>query len=205
MVMESFGNEHSHVPSSRAGGAATTLMLMLIPVLSLALAIPTLTGAAATAAYTVDDLPDLTGGVVLILFHHPQESFGTGGELFPGGRLSSRSSTRYLIRVRNQTGRALEAQSLVIVIDKIQEAARLRDVTNSHQIEVRGADGYTRDGKPYFRVPMGARTELEPYGLSEVLVVEIYNPDLLRLYPPIITVRGLHSMSPQLAPAVLGQ
>ncbi len=136
-----------------------------------------------------DDLVDLTGGVIPLLTYDPGGSFTDGGELFSGGRLSSRGDVRYLARVKNQTGDPIEADSLILVVDKIQEMAQLRDVTTS--LDIRGTDGNTEDGKPYFRVPVDGQEELPPYGESELFAIEIKNPDLLRLYPPVLRVRGI--------------
>ena len=122
-------------------------------------------------------------------------SFSGGGELFSGGSLSSRGDVRYLVRVKNQTGDPIEADSLIVVVDKIQEMARLRDMTTS--LDIQGADGYTEDGKPYFRVPVDGQAELPPYGESESFPIEIKNPDLLRLYPPVLRVRGIRKTSSQ--------
>lgn len=136
-----------------------------------------------------DGLVDLTGGVIPLLSYDPGGSFSGGGELFSGGRLSSRGDVRYLVRLKNQTGDPIEADSLILVVDKIQEMARLRDVTTS--LDIQGTDGNTADGKPYFRVPVDGQAELSPYGESESFPIEIKNPDLLRLYPPVLRVRGI--------------
>lgn len=137
---------------------------------------------------SVDELPDLTGGVIPLLTYDSGGSFSGGGELFSGGRLSSRGDVRYLVRVKNQTGDPIEADSLILVVDRIQEMAQLRDVTSS--LDIKGTDGNTEDGKPYFRVPVDGQA-LPPYGESESFPIEIKNPDLLRLYPPVLRVRGI--------------
>lgn len=141
------------------------------------------------ATPSVDELPDITGGAIAVITYDPKSSTTSGGQLFSGGRLSSRQEVRYLVRVRNQSGDPIEADSLIIVVQKIQEMARLRDVTN--QLDLPGADGRTEDGKPYFYVPPGGSDELEPYGESEPILIEIRNPDFLRLYPPVLRVRGV--------------
>ena len=149
-----------------------------------------------SASSSVDELPDITGGVVPILTYDPGESFESGGELFSGGRLSQRGDVRYIVRVRNRSGDPIEADSLILVIQRLQEMAQLRDVTESGDafngnVEFLGADGETEDGKPYFRVPVGGKPELEPYGESEPIIIEIRNPQLMRLYPPVLRVRGV--------------
>jgi hypothetical protein len=74
------------------------------------------------------------------------------------------------------------------VVDKIVEVARGRDVTN--QLEVFGHDGYTEEGKPFFRIPLGDSKELPPFSESHPVFVQIRNPDLLRLSTPTLRVRG---------------
>lgn len=142
-----------------------------------------------------DELADLTGGVIPLLTYDTGGSSSGGGELFSGGSLSSRGDVRYLVRVKNQTGDPIEADSLIVVVDKIQEMARLRDMTTS--LDIQGVDGYTEDGKPYFRVPDNGQEELPPYGESKLFPIEIKNPDLLRLYPPVLRVRGIRKTTSQ--------
>ena len=144
---------------------------------------------------STDERVDLTGGVIPLLTYDSGGGVTGGGELFSGGRLSSRGEVRYLVRVKNQTGDPIEADSLIIVVDRIQEMAQLRDVTTS--LDIRGTDGNTEDGKPYFRVPVHGQAELPPYGESESFPIEIKNPDLLRLYPPVLRVRGIRKTSSQ--------
>ena len=147
------------------------------------------------ATPSVDALPDLSGGVIALLTYDTGDSFGGGGQLFAGGQLSSRGEVRYQVRVKNQSGDPIEADSLVVVVHKIQEMARLRDVTT--ELELPGSDGSTQEGKPFFRVPVGGRSELEPFGESETFIIEIQNPNLLRLYPPVLRVRGIRRTASQ--------
>ncbi len=147
------------------------------------------------ATPSVDALPDLSGGVIALLTYDTGDSFGGGGQLFAGGQLSSRGEVRYQVRVKNQSGDPIEADSLVVVVHKIQEMARLRDVTT--ELELPGSDGSTQEGKPYFRVPVGGQSELEPFGESETFIIEIQNPNLLRLYPPVLRVRGIRRTASQ--------
>lgn len=147
------------------------------------------------ATPSVDALPDLSGGVIALLTYDTGDSFSGGGQLFAGGQLSSRGEVRYQVRVKNQSGDPIEADSLVVVVHKIQEMARLRDVTT--ELELPGSDGFTQEGKPFFRVPVGGRSELEPFGESEPFIIEIQNPNLLRLYPPVLRVRGIRRTASQ--------
>jgi hypothetical protein len=127
---------------------------------------------------SIDELPDLTGGVIPLLSYDTGE--GGGGQLFSGGHLSSRGHVYYLVRVKNQSGDPIQADSLIVVVQKIQEMADLP-----------GADGETKEGYPYFYVPIGDQPNLEPYGESKPFRLEIENPNLLRLYPPVLRVRGI--------------
>ena len=163
-----------------------TLFLLLACMVSFAGSFDTL---------SVDELPDLTGGVIPLLSYDTGGSFTGGGELNAGGSLSSRGNIRYVVRVKNQSGDPIDADSLVVVIHKIQEMARLRDVTT--KLDIEGTDGVTKDGKPYFHVPVEDDNELPPFGESEPIIIEIDNPDLLRLYPPVLRVRGIRKTTSQ--------
>ena len=163
-----------------------TLILLLACMVSLAGSFDTL---------SVDELPDLTGGVIPLLSYDTGGNFSGGGELNSGGTLSSRGNIRYQVRVKNQSGDPIDADSLVVVIHKIQEMARLRDMTT--RLDIEGTDGVTKDGKPYFHVPVEDDDELPPYGESESITIEIDNPDLLRLYPPVLRVRGIRKTTSQ--------
>ncbi len=143
------------------------------------------------AGSSVDELPNISLDVVPLLSH--VDTFGSGGQLYAGGQLTSRGSSRYRVRVRNLSGDPVQGSSLIVVVHRIQEAAQLRDVTT--QLEIIKPDGRTRDGKPYFYVPLGDRSILPPYGESGVFILEINNPDLLRLYPPVLQVFGMKHTS----------
>lgn len=107
---------------------------------------------------SIDEGVDLTGGVIPLLTYDFGGSPTGGGELFSGRSLSSRGEVRYLVRVKNQTGDPVEADSLIVVVHQIRERAWLRDVTTS--LDIRGTDGNTKDGKPYFLVPVDGQAEL---------------------------------------------
>lgn len=139
------------------------------------------------AGASIDDLPDLTGGVIPLLSYDTGEQ--GGGQLFSGGHLASRGEVYYLVRVKNQSGDPIQADSLIVVVQRIQEMARLRDVTSD--LDLPGADGRTKEGYPYFHVPSDDQPNLEPYGESRPFRIEIKNPNLLRLYPPVLRVRGI--------------
>lgn len=156
----------------------TTLMIVLLSA-----------GAWHVSAQAEETLADLTGGVIPIL-QDQTDSFLMGGELSSKNLgLTTRSELRYTVRVRNQTGDPILASSLIVVVDKIVELARGRDVTD--QLEVLGGDGMTQDGKVFFRIPEGESSELSPYSESPTIAVRIRNPDLLRVAPPTLRVHGI--------------
>jgi hypothetical protein len=158
-------------------------MTKIVCVLLMLLVVP----ASLLAMPSIDERPDLTGGVIPILSYDTGED--GGGQLFSGGHLSSRGHVFYIVRVKNQSGDPIQADSLIVVVQKIQEMARLRDVTSD--LDLPGADGQTEEGYPYFHVPIGDQPNLEPYGESQPFRLEIKNPNLLRLYPPVLRVRGI--------------
>lgn len=135
------------------------------------------------------ELTDLTGGVVPIISYEQAVLDTPGGELFSHGKLSSRGEVRFSIRVRNQTGDPVVADSLIVIVDQIVEMARGRDVTT--RLDIPGADGHTESGKPYFRVPAGDGKDLAPYAESPSFLLQINNPDLLRLSPPKLRILGI--------------
>ncbi len=150
----------------------------------------------ASSEMSIDELPDLTGGVIPLLSYNLGNHPMGGGQLHQGGVLSSRGRVQYQVRVKNQSGDPIDGNSLFLVVHKIQEMARLRDVTQ--KLEVVDADGYTGEGKPFFKISTGNKTNLEPYGESEPVKIAILNPNLLRLYPPVLRIRGIrHTVSQQ--------
>ena len=137
------------------------------------------------ASETVDELPNLTGGVVPILSYKDHDPF-------KNKQLTSVSHIEYVVRVKNQTGDPVVADSLVVVIDKIIEISG-NDI--SDRIAISGADGHTKDGRPYFQIPAGAKKDLAPYAESESITIELDNPDYLRFFPPTLQVRGMRRVS----------
>jgi len=136
-----------------------------------------------------EDLQDLSGQVVPLISSGQAPSFMAGGELFARGGLTSRSDIQYSVRVKNLTGDPVVGSSLILVIEQIMEEARTRDVTS--RLEILGADGQTKEGKPYYHVPTGGAEDLSPYGVSKSIQVHIRNPDLLRLAPPTFSIFGI--------------
>ena len=129
---------------------------------------------------TVDDLPDLTEGVVpVIQYKHVEPLAGT--------HLTSVSEVEFIVTVKNQTGDPVVSDSLILVVDSVREISGT-DISN--RVEIKNADGLLANGKPFFRIPH-ADEELGPYSESEAVTIRVSNPDYLRFYPPSIRVHGL--------------
>ena len=137
-------------------------------------------GTLALANPSVDELPDLTEGVVPVVQYKNSDPFsGTG--------LTSVSEVEFLVKVKNQTGDPLVADSLILVVDTVR-AISGHEI--SDRVKIEGSDGMMADGKPFFRIP-NADKELGPYSESEAVTIRVSNPDYLRFFPPRIRVRGL--------------
>jgi hypothetical protein len=134
---------------------------------------------------SVDDLPDLTGGVVPVVQYKHLDPF-SGKDI-----LTSVSEVEYVVRIKNQTGDPLLADSLILVVDSVLEISG-KEISNRVRIE--GSDGMTGDGKPFFRIPSTGK-ELPPYGESEPVMIRVTNPDYLRFFPPSVRVRGIRRSS----------
>ncbi len=130
---------------------------------------------------SVDDLPDLTGGVVPIVQYKILDAL-SGDDL-----LTSVSKVEYVVRVKNQTGDPLVADSLILVVDTVKE---ITGKEISDRVKIEGFDGITAEGKPFFRIP-SSDEELAPYSESQSVTIRVSNPDYLRFFPPSIRVRGL--------------
>lgn len=143
------------------------------------------------AETAVDELPDITGGVIPLLAFESS----AGGELFSSGRLSSRGELYYVVRLKNQTGDQILAEPLVVVVERIQEMSRFKDVMA--KVELPGADGETETGKPFYEMRMGEKKFLAPFSESEPFSLEIQNPNFYRLYPPVLRVKGVRITAAQ--------
>ena len=143
-----------------------------------------LTGTLALANPSVDELPDLTEGVVPVVQYKNSDPFS-------GTRLTSVSEVEYIVKVKNQTGDPLVADSLILVVDTVR-AISGHDI--SDRVKIEGPDGMMADGKPFFRIP-NADQELGPYSESETVTIRVSNPDYLRFFPPSIRVRGIRRSS----------
>jgi hypothetical protein len=96
------------------------------------------------------------------------------------GRDNFNSEYRYDLIVRNQSGDPFIAESLIVVLDKItnlagEEREPLKSEPLLQRFEVVGQDGETDDGKPFFRVPIGASPDLAPLNDSLPFSVRIRN------------------------------
>lgn len=146
-----------------------------------------------STAYSAGDVQDITGAVIPIL--SLSDPFGSTGEFNADGHLSSRGEFRFRVRVRNQSGDVIEGDSLIVVVLSVASPNYLHDVTN--ELEYVGASGQKRDGKPFYRVPLGGKSELGPYTESEEFVLEIRNPNLFIIYPPVLRVYGVRRLDPE--------
>ncbi len=146
-----------------------------------------------STAYSAGDAQDITGAVIPILSQ--SDPFGSSGEFDADGRLSSRGEFRFRVRVRNQSGDPIEGDSLIVVVQRVASADYLHDVTN--ELEYVGAGGRTSDGKSFYRVPLGDKSELGPYAESEEFTIEIRNPNLSIIYPPVLRVHGVRRSDPE--------
>ncbi len=141
-------------------------------------------GTLALANPSVDELPDLTEGVVPVVQYKNSDPFsGTG--------LTSVSEVEFIVKVKNQTGDPLVADSLILVVDTVR-AISGHEI--SDRVKIEGSDGMMADGKPFFRIP-NADQDLGPYSESEAVTIRVSNPDFLRFFPPSIRVRGLRRSS----------
>ncbi len=129
---------------------------------------------------TVDELPDVTEGVVPVIQYKQAQPLS-------GRQLTSVSEVEFIVTVKNQTGDPVVADSLILVVDTVRE---ITGTDISDRVEIKGSDGLLANGKPFFRIP-NTDEELGPYSESEPVTIRVSNPDYLRFYPPNIRVRGL--------------
>lgn len=111
------------------------------------------------------------------------------------GRDNFNSEYRYDLIVRNQSGDPFIAESLIVVLDKItnlagEEREPLKSEPLLQRFEVVAQDGETDDGKPFFRVPVGASPDLAPLNDSLPFSVRIRNRDYVTVFTPSFRVYG---------------
>ncbi len=126
----------------------------------------------AVGATPIDQLEDLSGRASAVLTLKTRDNFANQFE--------------YDVTVRNQTSDPLEADSLIVVVDGITDLAG-KDATD--RVDVVGADGTTKDGKPYYLVPVQG-LELAPFSESRPSTIRLRNPYYTILFTPVVKVRG---------------
>ena len=124
-------------------------------------------------AVGVDQLEELTGGVVPVVTFEGHDTFT--------------NEYVYSVRVINQTGDSLVAGMLFLVLSEVQDLSG-KDVLGS--LEVPNQDGNI-GGKPYFMIPIGGLSELPSYQESQPINVRLRSPDYVLFYPPSFQVRGI--------------
>jgi len=139
------------------------------------------TTAPTALASSIDQLTDLTGKAVVTVTLTGRDNFN--------------SEYRYDLTVRNRSGDPLVADSLIVVLEKITNlAGEERDPLKSepliNRFEIIGQDGETEDGKPFFRVPVGANPDLAPLTDSSPFSIRIRNKDYVSMFTPSFRVYG---------------
>jgi hypothetical protein len=132
-------------------------------------------------ASSVDQLTDLTGKATVTVTLTGRDNFN--------------SEYRYDLTVRNRSNDPLIADSLIVVLEKITNlAGEERDPLKSEPLiqrfEIIGQDGETEDGKPFFRVPVGANIDLAPLTDSSPFSIRIRNKDYVSMFTPAFRVYG---------------
>jgi hypothetical protein len=132
-------------------------------------------------ASPLDQLTDLTGKASVVVTLTGRDNFN--------------SEYRYDLIVRNRSSDLLAADSLVIVLEKItnlagEEREPLKSETILSRFEVVGQDGQTDDGRPLFRVPVGASSDLAPLADSLPVSIRIRNKDYVSVFTPAFRVYG---------------
>jgi hypothetical protein len=138
-------------------------------------------GSGPVAASSTEQLADLTGKTSVTVTYTGRDNFN--------------SEYRYDLTVRNQSSDLLIADSLIVVLEKITNLAgedreSLKSEPLLHRFEIVGQDGETEDGKPFFRVPVGASPDLAPLTDSLPLPIRIRNRDYVSVFTPSFRVYG---------------
>lgn len=124
-------------------------------------------------AVDVDQLEELTGGVVPVVMFEGHDTFT--------------NEYVYSVKVINQTGDSLVAGMLFLVLSEVQDQSG-KDVLGS--LEVANQDGNI-GGKPYFMIPADGLSELPSYQESQPINVRLRSTDYVHFYPPSFQVRGI--------------
>ena len=136
----------------------------------------------------LDQLTDLTGRATVVVTLKGRDNFNS--EYF------------YDVSVKNLSADTFIGDSLYIVLDKVtniggEDRENLNSDTILSRMEVLGQDGETQDGKPYFKIPAGATTDLTPSSQSLPASVRIRNKDYLIVFTPSFKVFGLKRPPPE--------
>ena len=130
-------------------------------------------------AVDVDQLEDLTGGVVPVVTFEGHDTFT--------------NEYIYSVKVINQTGDSLVAGMLFLVLSEVLDQSG-KDVLGS--LEVPNQDG-NMGGKPYFMVPADGLSEIPSYHESQPINVRLRSPDYVHYFPPSFQVRGIRRRDPR--------
>ena len=133
------------------------------------------------AASPTEQLADLTGKTSVSVTFTGRDNFN--------------SEYRYDLTVRNRSSDPFIADSLIVVLEKITNLAGedrepLKSEPLLNRFEIVGQDGETEDGKPFFRVPVGASPDLAPLTDSLPLSIRIRNRDYVSVFTPSFRVYG---------------
>lgn len=132
-------------------------------------------------AVAAEPLTDLTGKAAAFVTLRSRDNFS--------------SEYRYDVTVRNNSADPFIADSLILVLDRITNIAgddhtNLTNESLLSRMEVLGQDGYTEDGKPFFRIPPGATPDLPPHSESLPATVRLRNLDYVVVFTPSFRVMG---------------
>lgn len=139
-------------------------------------------------AASLDQLTDLTGRVQAIVTLKGRDNFT--------------SEYSYDVSVRNLSPDTITGDSLIIVLDRITNLAGedregLTGESFLKRFEILGQDGLTDDGKPFFRIPAGASSNLVPQTDSLPAAVRIRNRDYVAIFTPSFKVLGQKRLPPE--------
>ena len=147
-----------------------------------------LVGPVVASAGSLDQLTDFTGRVNPIVTMKGRDTFT--------------SEYRYDVSVRNLTPDPIIADSVIIILDKItnlagQDREGLTGELLLDRFDVLDAEGQTDDGKPYFRIPVGAAPDLAPQTDSPPVSIRLRNKDYVAVFTPVFRVLGKKRPPPE--------
>jgi hypothetical protein len=140
------------------------------------------------SAGSLDQLTDFTGRVSPIVTMKGRDTFT--------------SEYRYDVSVRNLTPDPIIADSLIIILDKItnlagQDREGLTGELFLDRFDVLDAEGLTDEGKPYFRIPVGAAPDLASQTDSLPVSIRLRNKDYVAVFTPFFRVLGKRRPPPE--------